>query len=235
MRWKDSGDAVPKKEDARQEYFDEEQYSPWADRTASRRTTILSKRPVLYLLLVVAIVSLVAALLMLFGNRGADAVPNRQLTAIEERLLRLEEKLHNYEAINEKLARIGEQTDTFENFKDRFDHSEASIALRMDSLTTRFKSLKKQLDARQKLPAAKSPPVTSTAGKQTSAARKQTSVAGKQTSAAAGFKYYVVQAGDTPFGISKKFGLKVDQLFKMNRMPSESTIYPGQKLIVGTF
>ncbi|KPU26705.1 peptidoglycan-binding protein LysM [Caloranaerobacter sp. TR13] len=44
------------------------------------------------------------------------------------------------------------------------------------------------------------------------------------------FFYYVVKKGDTPYLISKKFGVKLDELLKINGLNSSSIIYPGDKL-----
>lgn len=45
--------------------------------------------------------------------------------------------------------------------------------------------------------------------------------------------YHTVAKGDTLFGISRKYGVSVDQIVKWNKMSSQ-TIKIGQKLIVGT-
>ncbi|MCM8786051.1 MAG: LysM peptidoglycan-binding domain-containing protein [Candidatus Omnitrophica bacterium] len=45
-------------------------------------------------------------------------------------------------------------------------------------------------------------------------------------------QYYNVQKGDNLYKISKKFGVSIAQLKKMNNLKS-STIHPGQKIIVG--
>lgn len=218
MKWKNSGDIGQKQEDAQEEYFDEEQYSPWADGKEGKNTVKLSKVPVLFLLLAVAIVALVAALLMLIFNPGSETGINPKVEALEARLLKLEEKLDNYGDIDETVKRIWEQAKSFERFEDRFDRSEASMSLRMDHLTLSLEALQKQL---QKNP---SPPAVDSA---------QPAPAGKpQTGKITKIKYHQVQAGDTLYSISKKFDLKVERLLKMNRMKPGSVIVPGQKLIV---
>ncbi|MCM8767547.1 MAG: LysM peptidoglycan-binding domain-containing protein [Candidatus Omnitrophica bacterium] len=45
-------------------------------------------------------------------------------------------------------------------------------------------------------------------------------------------QYYIVQKGDNLYKISKKFGISVAQLKKLNNLKT-STINPGQKIIVG--
>ncbi|EPH10686.1 phage tail tip lysozyme [Facklamia hominis] len=46
-------------------------------------------------------------------------------------------------------------------------------------------------------------------------------------------QYYTVQAGDSYWGISRKFGLTVDQLLEMNNFAANHIIHPGDRLIVG--
>jgi len=44
--------------------------------------------------------------------------------------------------------------------------------------------------------------------------------------------YHVVQSGDTLFGISKKYGVSVDELCRINKIDKNDPIYPGQKIVV---
>ena len=44
--------------------------------------------------------------------------------------------------------------------------------------------------------------------------------------------YHEVLAGETLYGISRSYGLSVDELRRLNRLASKAVIYPGQKLIV---
>jgi LysM repeat protein len=216
MKWKDSGELVNKEEHAKEEeFFDEEQYSPWADRKDNRKGRVFNKIPLLLVLLVAAIVALVVALLMLVMNGSSGDVSSQQLTALSERLQKLEERLDKYEAIDEKVTRIWEQAKSFEKFKDRFDRSEASTSLRMDHLTMSLETLQKQLNETQAPITVQTPP------KQADAKKAENKI-----------QYHQVQAGETLYSISKKYNLKVDQLLKMNQMKPGSVIQPGQRLVV---
>jgi lipid-binding SYLF domain-containing protein len=44
--------------------------------------------------------------------------------------------------------------------------------------------------------------------------------------------YYVVQSGDTLSGISRKYGISVDELCRLNKIDKNDPIYPGQKIVV---
>lgn len=218
MKWKDSGEMVNREENTKEEYFDEEQYSPWADRKENKKSTRLGKIPVLFVLLVIAIVALVAALLMLVMNGNGNTVTSQQLAALEERLQKYEERLNKFEAIDEKVTRIWDEAKSFEKFKDRFDRSEASMSLRMDHLTMGLEALQKQFNVAQQ---EQAPPATVPTKKDVADGKSEFKMA-----------YHEVKVGETLYSISKKYGLKVEQLLKMNRMKPGSVIVPGQKLIV---
>ena len=221
MKWKDSGELVNKEENAQsEEYFDEEQYSPWADRKDSKRRISLSKVPVLFILLMAAIVALVVALLMLLMSGRGQGASSRQLADFNERLQKLEERMDKYEAIDEKVTRIWEQAKSFEKFKDRFDRSEASTSLRMDHLTMSLETLQKQLNEAQSPAAGKA----ATAKEDNKDSKKETNTT----------VYHQVQPGDTLYSISKKYNLDVEQLLELNQMKAGSVIQPGQKLVVRT-
>jgi LysM repeat protein len=214
MKWKDSGEMVDGEENTKEENFDEEQYSPWAEHKEAKKKFKLGKTQTLFLLLVAAIVALVAALLVLLANGGSDSSTAQRVAAYEQRLQKLEERLDKYEGIDEKVTTIWEQAKSFEKFKDRFDRSEASTSLRMDHLTMSLEALQKQINEAR--------PVKVAPAKEVPAAKAPAKV-----------QYHQVEPGDTLYSISKKYNLKVEELLKMNQMKPDSVIVPGQKLIVG--
>jgi LysM repeat protein len=219
MEWKDSGEKTDQSE--QDQYFDEEEYSPWDEGKSQNKDNKLKKPPALILLLASAIVALVAVLLMLLLSGDSNSIAQQKLDALEGRIIALEERLDKYEAIDEKVTRIWEQAKSFEKFKDRFDRSEASMSLRMDHLTMSLEAMQKQLDSSQKKSA--SPPSESASEKSTTSPKTKTKTK---------IKYHQVKAGETLYSISKQYGLKVEELLKLNRMKSGSVIVVGQKLIV---
>jgi LysM repeat protein len=50
----------------------------------------------------------------------------------------------------------------------------------------------------------------------------------KQTKAV----YHDVVAGETLYGISRRYGLTVDELRRLNKLEPEATIYPAQRLLI---
>ena len=95
------------------------------------------------------------------------------------------------------------------------------MSLRMDHLTMSLEALQKQLDSSQRK--AASQPVESAPEK---------TIASPKPKPKTSIKYHQVKAGDTLYSISKQYGIKVEELLKLNRMESGSVIVVGQKLIV---
>jgi LysM repeat protein len=214
MKWKDSGDMVDKEEKTEEEHFDEEQYSPWAERKEIKKGLRLGRFQVSSLLLVSAIAALAAVLLIMMLNGGGDATAPQRIVALEQRLQQLEDRLDKFEGIDEKVTAIWEQAKSFEKFKDRFDRSEASTSLRMDHLTMSLESQQKQLDEARS-------PKTGVAAKEPAADKSSSKI-----------QYHQVEPGDTFYSISKKYNLAVEDLIRLNKMKPDSVLMPGQKLII---
>jgi LysM repeat protein len=45
-------------------------------------------------------------------------------------------------------------------------------------------------------------------------------------------KYHVVSAGETRYGIARRYGLSVKQLDRINGFSADTVIQPGQKILV---
>ena len=223
MKWKDTGEMEEKDTPTEEEeYFDEEQYSPWADQEKSKKGVSINKTKALFGLLLGAIVALAVALLVLVMGGGTSGVSPQRMAQLEERLQRLEERLDKFEAIDEKVTRIWEQAKAFETFKDRFERSEASMSLRMDHLTMSLETMQKQLSEAKAAVPAPPAPAPAKAGEPETTAEPTVKT-----------RYHQVKPGDTLYSISKKYNITVDQLLQLNQMKPGSVIQPGQKLIVG--
>jgi LysM repeat protein len=62
----------------------------------------------------------------------------------------------------------------------------------------------------------------------------QKAPAGKETpKPASNEKFHTVGKNDTLYSISARYGLTVDQLCKMNKLPKKATLQPNQKIYVG--
>ncbi len=244
MKWKDTNEITDQEEIQKEEYFDEEQYSPWAKQTESANGGPLKKIPAVFLLLCLSIVTCVAALLiLLFSGRGGT-LPDKQLYALESRVQQLEDRLDKYEAIDEKVTRIWEQAKSFEKFKDRFDRTEASMSLRMDHLTMSLENLQKQ-SSKAKQPPAQNPENLENLQKYLNKPEQpsekppeqeasETKQSPAQTGAESQTEYHTIVKGDTVYSISRQYNLPVETLLKLNGLNNDDVLNlkVGQKLIV---
>jgi membrane-bound lytic murein transglycosylase D len=87
-----------------------------------------------------------------------------------------------------------------------------ALLQRVDTLAQKVEALE-----RQKLPAAES---------------KAKSPAPSQPAASAEKRYHTVQKGETLYGISKKYGMSVEELQRLNNLSAGKTLRTGQKILV---
>jgi LysM repeat protein len=87
-----------------------------------------------------------------------------------------------------------------------------ALLQRVDALTQKVEALEKQ-----KQPAAEPKVKPSTPSKPAASAEK---------------KYHTVQKGETLYAISKKYGISVEELRKLNNLSKDPSLRTGQKLLV---
>jgi len=109
-----------------------------------------------------------------------------------------------------KLRSLENRVKQLENRSSRIDWIEAKL----DQVEEKNKQFTTFMDTFRKL---ETPPKISTA---------QTSE--KPTKAV----YHEVVAGETIYGISRRYGLTVDELRRLNKLEPEATIYPAQRLLI---
>jgi len=196
------------------EQYDEE-YSPLKTKKTGKFGSNLFKKPDGIPLSRFGIGFLILAILLilLFTRSRSSTVENRIL-AIENRMTKLEESIAKFEAIDDRVAQIWEQAQTFEQFKERFNRSEASLMLRMDHMAKNIDRMKKQMDK--------------------SSARKAKSSTTKTVSKkSANKRFHTVKQGETLYKIARRYGLTVEKMRRLNKLADSAVIHPGQKLLVG--
>jgi len=153
-------------------------------------------------------------LFILFFHRSSKDKTNSYLAEVEQRLLLLEEKAvtsvspETSSTLNEGFEK------RVQKLEQRMDILEGSLSLRMKQLEKELKRLRKSVVTRP----AKKPSAQKRADKTISK-----KVAGK---------YHTVKAGDTVYSIGLKYGLKPDELRRLNKLGKDAKIFPGQKLHV---
>ncbi len=150
-------------------------------------------------------------LFIVFLSKTNDIAGKTEIISIEKRLALLEERFGKVDEIDEKLILLDMQGKKIELFVDRFDRFETSLSLKMDIINNELYTSKKK-------------------GKKTAESKKpeQKKIIKKITH----LTYHEVKAKETLYQISRRYGLTVDDLRKLNRLTPEAVIHPGQKLIV---
>ena len=150
-------------------------------------------------------------LFIVFLSKTTDIASKTEILNIEKRMALLEERLGKIVEIDEKLILLDTQGKKFELFVDRFDRFETSMSLKMEIINNElYASQKKGTKAAER----KKP--------------ERTKISKKITHPI----YHEVKAKETLYQISRRYGLTVDDLRKLNRLTPEAVIHPGQKLIV---
>ena len=173
---------------------------------------------------------LVAVIVVLMFLSSPKSTEKDQLKGIETRLKQIEEKLAKLEWIDTGMARLDRKEKDFAALAERMTQMESSTNRRIDQLGKEaMKPAAKQEPATVKPesapPRPEAAPVKPAPAKPAPAAPK----AEKDSKA----KVHVVEKGETLYGISRRYGIPADQLFKLNHLSPKDPIRPGQKLVVG--
>lgn len=191
-----------------------EEYSPWKKKKAGKFGSNLFKKPDGIPLSRFGIgFFILAVLLILLFTRSRSSEVESRILAIKNRMTKLEESIAKYEAIDDRVAQIWEQAQTFEQFKERFDRTEASLILRMDHMAKNLDSMKKQM------------------GK-TSARKAKSSTTTAVSTKTAKKRFHTVKPGETLYKIGRQYGLTVEKMRHLNKLDDGALIHPGQKLLV---
>ena len=192
-----------------------EQYSLWKEEkklkfgtnTAKMSDKIpLSKFGIGFLILLIL-------LILLFARNRSTALENR-IAVLENSVKNLEQMVDKLNVVDNRVAQVWEQAQTFQQFKERFDRSEAALTARMDQIVINLDSLQKKM-SRVRTQKAKT--------------SKTATVSKRKT----GNRYHTVKPGETLYQIAPRYGLTIKKLRQLNKLGESDTIYPGQKLVVG--
>ena len=156
---------------------------------------------------------LLILLILLFARNRSTAIENR-IAALENSVKNLEQMVDKLNVVDNRVAQVWEQAQTFQQFKERFDRSEAALTSRMDQIVINLGSLQKQM-SRVRTQKAKT---------------SKTATVSKKTT---GNRYHTVKPGETLYQIAPRYGLTIKKLRQLNKLDESDTIYPGQKLVVG--
>ena len=156
---------------------------------------------------------LLILLILLFGRHRSTVLENR-IAALEKSVKNVEEMVDKLDVVDNRVTKVWEQAQTFQQFKERFDRSEAALTSRMDQIVINLSRLQKQM-----------PKVRTQ--------KAETSKTAKVSKKTIGNRYHIVKPGETLYQIGPQYGLTVKKLRQLNKLGDGDTIYPGQKLVVG--
>lgn len=214
MKWRDSGDNGNANGEPGGIAFDGDKFSlNKENETDGLRPNLFKKNQTPFILIGGGVVVLIALMVVVFSGSGdkGDAV---QLSVLESKIIRLENRIVALEGAGQKKAESGKQDKEIARLNQRIQRLEAFIAKRMNAMGKDLADLKK-------MPAAPSRPKKAAIKKISGA-----STGGKEA------LYHEVRTGENLYRIGLRYGLKVDELLRLNNLEPETTIQVGQKLKV---
>jgi LysM repeat protein len=174
-------------------------------------TSVFQKKSIIpYVIGGVALIVLIIIIIFMISAPG-DVADNERLQAIETRIQQLEGKLATIGVIDQALDRLAKQEQELDLLGNRLDRFETTVKTQIDQIIKELGILH-QKTAHTPTPETQTP--------QPAAENKKEL---KQS-------YHQVRPGETLYGISRLYGLTVDQLRSFNNIGPDAAIQPGQKL-----
>jgi LysM repeat protein len=155
-------------------------------------------------------VLIILVVLLFLGGRGA---PSEDLSLIQARLTQMEARIKAAIAMGNRLQQFEEKEKEVRQALLKTDLSIRTIKGDLNQLIEAFESLQKKTTPIPKKVEAPKPV-------------KEASIVQTEQG------YHLVSRGDTLYRISKKYGISVDDLRRLNNMDPNALIHPGQKLLV---
>lgn len=163
------------------------------------------------IVVVMGVVVLVVVFVLLF--RGGNNTIHEEVAAITERMNRLEQKQQVYEEFVKNTSDFTAQLTALETSVSQLQSRNESMDEELGRITKQLVLLNDKIVSVSKKTGVSSPPQNKTA----SPTQRQ---------------YHQVKSGDTLYGISKRYGVSVDELRNLNHLSKNAAIHPGQKIIV---
>ncbi len=218
MEWKDSEDAESLEKEPEGDFLEDEDYPVWQKPKKSLfGDKLFKKLEIPFIAMGVGLIVLIILFVVSISGRDNTNVDN-QVASIEKRLRQIEDRLNNLELNTGGGKQIEEQNSKLVEINDKISRLEASVALRMDQIAAEMNRMQKRASSRTS---------------RTSSTRAKKTTTSKPAQTTSSLKYHQVRAGETMYGIGKRYGLKLEELLRLNKMKSGAIIYPGQKLVVG--
>jgi LysM repeat protein len=210
------------KKDAHNEEINDEHYSHLARQNAGMLGE-KSKMP--FIIIGGGVICLIVLFFVLNPRPPQNKFPD--IRPIEARLGQLEERLNRLELLRDQMKNTEDQVRILS--ESQALHQELAKTVQMNSDT--LSDIQKKMTAMEF--GVKKTEKTTTAPQPTPPAPQKVKDAQKTVQADADGLYHTVQKGETLYRISNKYGISTQKLQEMNNIDANTTIYPGQKLVVG--
>lgn len=151
------------------------------------------------------------AIIFAFLLKG-EGVSEGDLESITDGLDRIEKRLSKLEEIEVKTKAFEKQIKELQNSISELKHFKSSSERNLEGLSQKIEQGLEKIT--------------------TSTNQQKKSEAILSESSTKGGQYHIVKKGDTLYRVSQRYGLKVDELRRINNLKPSDEIYPEQKLLV---
>ena len=214
---------VDPKEDTRENFIIDEHYAAeevadlGQEEYSERSSEILREKSILpYIIGGLGLVVLVVMFVIVL-SRPKNTVDLEYLQSLEARMQQLEKKLATIGIMDQTIERLGKQEQKLDRLDKKTDRFESTVTTQIDQIIKELGALHQKISQNS---ATAAPQPKTAAKKKPAASKKATST----------IQFHQVQAGDTLYRISRRYGLSIEQLRTYTGLAVNAAIYPGQKL-----
>ena len=161
--------------------------------------------------------AVLVVMFVLILSRPKSVVDQEYLQSLETRMQQLEKKLATIGVMDQAIEGIGKQEKKLEQLDKKTDRFESTVTTQIDQIIKELGALHQKISKISANPASQ----PKTVGKKQPVASKK---------AESNPQFHQVQAGETLYRISRRYGLSIEQLRTYNNLAANASIYPGQKL-----
>jgi LysM repeat protein len=147
---------------------------------------------------------IIVILIVIFLSGPNDAVDSRQLQSLEAKIQQMEKKLTSFGSMDQALDRLGKLEQNLSLISERFDRLNSTVTTQIDQIIKELGVLHQK--------SSQTPQPVKTVQKETKP------------------NVHQVRPKETLWGISRRYGLTLDQLRSYNNMGPNATLQPGQRL-----
>lgn len=218
-----------------------------SDSAKNSRAVFLKKYEIIIMLLGAGIISVLIFFVFLKPSEESNLFKtnqNSEQVTVEDfqnqidRLVNMVEKVASTDnkdlvkkGSNKKAPKQNAANSVLADHAKRLERIEASLSIKYETLASRIKRLERSIDKlSRKVDSKKTSPVSVVKRPSTKTSKKEETkknVTPKKESI-----FHTVIKGDTLYSLSQQYGTGVAELEKMNHLPKNANIYPGDNLLV---